>query len=189
MDKNASPRNCPCRWTKVVVNLRQDPPGSGQHALTRPQMGYYAHPPARSMSRACRSYSSHKSMRALRDRMAIVFQQFNLFQNMDVRTSPIADRIKEAPRARWKPRPRAFVKGGARREASRLSALGRATATRRHCSCGTETRILLLEQGHLSARPGARQRGIDTSRGLARIGMTMLIVSTRWLSCRVSARV
>jgi polar amino acid transport system ATP-binding protein len=29
-------------------------------------------------------YSSRKSVRAARDKMAIVFQQYNLFQNMDV---------------------------------------------------------------------------------------------------------
>ena len=70
-------------------------------------------------------YASRAERARARDRMAIVFQQYNLFQNMDVmRQRHDRARQGEAPRPRARSRreaARLLAKRGPRRQAPRLS--------------------------------------------------------------------
>jgi polar amino acid transport system ATP-binding protein len=122
-------------------------------------------------------------LRHARDRMAIVFQQYNLFQNMTVmRNVTLAPlRIKRRPRAEVEAeagRLLDLVGLGAKRDSypDELSggqqqrvAIARALALRPD--------ILLLDEVTSALDPELVGEVLDAVRGLAREGMTMLLVS------------
>jgi polar amino acid transport system ATP-binding protein len=141
-------------------------------------------------------YSSRASLRQLRDRMSIVFQQYNLFQNMTVlRNVTIAPiKIKKRPAAecereamQWLERVGMAHKHDAYPD--KLSggqqqrvAIARALATR--------PEILLLDEVTSALDPERVNEVLDTIRGLTSEGITLIIVSHEMSFVReVSTRV
>jgi polar amino acid transport system ATP-binding protein len=128
-------------------------------------------------------YQSAASVRAARDRMAIVFQQYNLFQNMDVMRNVTIAPIK------IKRRPRAEVEAEAVKILARVGLAEKARAYPDQLSGGQQQRvaiaralalkpeILLLDEVTSALDPELVNEVLDTIRSLARDGMTMLIVS------------
>jgi polar amino acid transport system ATP-binding protein len=128
-------------------------------------------------------YNSASSVRAARDRMAIVFQQYNLFQNMDVLRNVTIAPIK------IKRRPRAEVEAEAVKILARVGLAEKAKAYPDQLSGGQQQRvaiaralalkpeILLLDEVTSALDPELVNEVLDTIRGLARDGMTMVLVS------------
>ena len=129
------------------------------------------------------NYGNARDVRRLRDRIAIVFQQYNLFQNMtaleNVTIAPL--KIKKRPKAEVEFEGRALLSkvglddmlyrypdelsGGQQQRV----AIARALALR--------PEILLLDEITAALDPELVSEVLDTIRVLAREGMTMLIVS------------
>jgi polar amino acid transport system ATP-binding protein len=129
------------------------------------------------------NYRSAATVRRLRERMAIVFQQYNLFQNMDVMTN-----VTIAP-VKIRGRPKGEVEAEA---AALLARVGLADKHRSYpdqLSGGQQQRvaiaralalrpeILLLDEVTSALDPELVTEVLDTIRSLAREGMTLLIVS------------
>ncbi len=129
------------------------------------------------------SYGSAASVRAARDKMAVVFQQYNLFQNMDVMRN-----VAIAP-VKIKGRPRAEAEQDATRLLARVGLAEKCHAYPDELSGGQQQRvaiaralalkpeILLLDEVTSALDPELVNEVLDTIRGLAKDGMTMLIVS------------
>lgn len=160
------------------------PSGSGKSTILRVLMGL-THPTGGEVliDGAAIDYSKPAIIRAARDRMAIVFQQYNLFQNMDVMRN-----VTIAP-VKIKRRPRAEVE---REAAMLLAKVGLADKHRAYpdeLSGGQQQRvaiaralalkpeILLLDEITSALDPELVNEVLDSIRGLAAEGMTMLIVS------------
>jgi polar amino acid transport system ATP-binding protein len=115
--------------------------------------------------------------------MAIVFQQYNLFQNMDVMRNVTIAPIK------IKRRPRAEVEAEAVKILARVGLAEKAKAYPDQLSGGQQQRvaiaralalkpeILLLDEVTSALDPELVNEVLDTIRSLARDGMTMLLVS------------
>ena len=128
-------------------------------------------------------YSRAASVRAARERMAIVFQQYNLFQNMDVMRN-----VTIAP-VKIKGRPRAEVEAEAARLLAKVGLADKHRAYPDELSGGQQQRvaiaralalrpeILLLDEVTSALDPELVNEVLDSIRGLAADGMTMLIVS------------
>ena len=160
------------------------PSGSGKSTLLRALVGLLP-PSAGAVSIGGRSvdYRRREDVRALRDRFAIVFQQFNLFQNMSAIDNVTVAPIKVKGRR----------KDEARAEGERLLAkvgLGhKLDAYPDELSGGQQQRVaiaralalnpdvLLLDEVTASLDPELVSEVLDTIRGLAAEGMTILIVS------------
>jgi len=122
-------------------------------------------------------------LRAARDRMAIVFQQFNLFQNMSVLRN-----VTLAP-LKIKRRPRAEVEADARRLLDLVGLGHKHDAYPDELSGGQQQRvaiaralalhpeILLLDEVTSALDPELVGEVLDTIRRLAGQGMTMILVS------------
>jgi polar amino acid transport system ATP-binding protein len=122
-------------------------------------------------------------LRAVRDRMAIVFQQYNLFQNMTVMGN-----ITLAP-VKIKRRQRAEVMEEARKLLAMVGLAHKADAFPDELSGGQQQRvaiaralalrpeILLLDEVTSALDPELVSEVLDTIRRLAHGGMTMIIVS------------
>ena len=128
-------------------------------------------------------YRSRKSLRALRDRMSIVFQEYNLFQNMTVlRNLTLAPlKVKKRPR------------GEAEREAlallEKVGMAGKRDAYPEELSGGQQQRvaiaralathpqILLLDEVTAALDPERVNEVLAVIRALTGEGITMLIVS------------
>jgi len=129
------------------------------------------------------AYGSAASVRAARDKMAVVFQQYNLFQNMDVMRNVTIATVK------IKGRPRAEAEQDATRILARVGLADKSSAFPDELSGGQQQRvaiaralalkpeILLLDEVTSALDPELVNEVLDTIRGLAKDGMTMLIVS------------
>jgi polar amino acid transport system ATP-binding protein len=129
------------------------------------------------------TYGSAASVRAARDKMAVVFQQYNLFQNMDVMRNVTIAPIK------IKRRPRAEAEQDATRLLARVGLAEKCHAYPDELSGGQQQRvaiaralalkpeILLLDEVTSALDPELVNEVLDTIRDLAKDGMTMLIVS------------
>jgi polar amino acid transport system ATP-binding protein len=160
------------------------PSGSGKSTLLRVLMGLTP-PTAGSITVAGETidYASKASVARARDRMAIVFQQYNLFQNMDVMRN-----VTIAP-LKIKKRPRPEVEADAHRLLARVGLADKHHAYPDQLSGGQQQRvaiaralalrpeILLLDEVTSALDPELVTEVLDTIRGLVAEGMTMLIVS------------
>ena len=173
------------------------PSGSGKSTLLRVLIGLTQ--PTGGEVRIAGSkvdYSSRRSLRQLRDRMSIVFQQYNLFQNMTVmRNVTVAPlKVKKRPREEVEREAAAWLRkvgmadkheaypeqlsGGQQQRV----AIARALATR--------PEILLLDEVTSALDPERVNEVLDTIRSLTSEGITMIIVSHEMAFVReVSTRV
>jgi polar amino acid transport system ATP-binding protein len=160
------------------------PSGSGKSTILRALAGLT--PPSAGTVRLdgeIINYSNPRDVRRLRDRIAIVFQQYNLFQNMTA-----LENVTIAP-LKIKKRPKAEVMAEAR---ALLSKVGLGDKLERYpdeLSGGQQQRvaiaralalkpeILLLDEVTAALDPELVSEVLDSIRLLAREGMTMLIVS------------
>ena len=160
------------------------PSGSGKSTILRVLMGLT--PPTGGevlVDGAAVDYRRPASVRAARERMAIVFQQYNLFQNMDVLRN-----VTVAP-VKIKRRPRREVEAEAERLLAKVGLADKHHAYPDELSGGQQQRvaiaralalkpeILLLDEVTSALDPELVNEVLDTIRGLAAEGMTMLIVS------------
>ena len=160
------------------------PSGSGKSTLLRMLVGLL--PPVAGevfLDGERVDYHKARAVRGVRDRLAIVFQQFNLFQNMTV-----LDNVTIAP-IKIKKWPRAEVEADARRILAKVGLTDKLTAYPDELSGGQQQRvaiaralalkpeILLLDEVTASLDPELVSEVLDTIRLLAAEGMTMLIVS------------
>jgi polar amino acid transport system ATP-binding protein len=128
-------------------------------------------------------FGSKRSVRELRDRCAIVFQQYNLFQNMTV-----LDNVTIAP-VKIKKRPRRVVEDEAVALLSKVGLQDKLASYPDELSGGQQQRVaiaralalrpevLLLDEVTSALDPELVNDVLDTIRVLATEGMTMLIVS------------
>ncbi|MBB2999269.1 polar amino acid transport system ATP-binding protein [Paraburkholderia tropica] len=175
------------------INLRVDkgeivsligPSGSGKSTLLRVLMGLL--PPEAGAVRLNGKevdYASKAAVRALRSDIAIVFQQYNLFQNMSV-----MDNVTITP-TRIKGWPRAEVERDAQRLLERVGLGHRLKAYPDELSGGQQQRVaiaralalkpkvLFLDEVTAALDPELVNEVLDTIRELASDGITMFIVS------------
>jgi len=141
-------------------------------------------------------YMSRKSLRALRNRMSIVFQQYNLFQNMTVMRN-----VTVAP-VEIRRRPRAEAERDARAWLEKVGMAHKHDAYPENLSGGQQQRvaiaralamnpeILLLDEVTSALDPERVNEVLDTIRSLTSEGITMVIVSHEMAFVReVSTRV
>ena len=128
-------------------------------------------------------YSKANDVRRLRDRLAIVFQQYNLFQNMTV-----LQNVMIAP-TKIKKRPADQVRADAEKLLAKVGLADKLNRYPDELSGGQQQRvaiaralalrpeILLLDEVTAALDPELVSEVLDTIRDLAQEGMTMLIVS------------
>jgi polar amino acid transport system ATP-binding protein len=160
------------------------PSGAGKSTLLRVVMGLT--PPTRGTVRLDGNvidYRSRASVRSARARMAIVFQQYNLFQNMTVlRNVTLAPTAVQKRNAQEAERDAIRVlekvglgdKLGAYPEELSGGQQQRVAIAR---SLALRPEILLLDEVTAALDPELVQEVLSTIRALAREGMTLLIVS------------
>jgi polar amino acid transport system ATP-binding protein len=160
------------------------PSGSGKSTVLRMLVGLL--PPTAGVVRIGGEpvdYRRAQELRAVRDRMAIVFQQYNLFQNMDVLKN-----VTLAP-VRIKGRDRREVEALARSLLERVGLGDKLHAFPDELSGGQQQRvaiaralalrpeILLLDEVTSALDPELVNEVLEVIRDLAREGMTMILVS------------
>jgi polar amino acid transport system ATP-binding protein len=173
------------------------PSGSGKSSLLRLLVGLLA-PTAGAVRVDGKpvDYGSKADLRLLREKMAIVFQQYNLFQNMDVMRNVTISPIK------IKKRPRGEVEAEAMMLLNKVGLADKHKAYPDELSGGQQQRvaiaralalrpeILLLDEVTSALDPELVSEVLDTIRGLAGEGITMLLVSHEMAFVReVSTRV
>jgi len=129
------------------------------------------------------NYADAAAVRRLRDRIAIVFQQYNLFQNMTVLQNVTITPIK------IKKRPKAEVEAEAKALLAKVGLAGKLDSYPDQLSGGQQQRvaiaralalrpeILLLDEVTAALDPELVSEVLDSIRVLAEEGMTMMIVS------------
>lgn len=173
------------------------PSGSGKSTLLRALIGLT--PPSKGqvfVGGEAVDYSSRRSLRALRGEMAIVFQQYNLFQNMTVMRNVTIAPIK------IKKRPATVAKESAVKLLDKVGMGDKHDAYPDELSGGqqqrvaiaralaTEPEILLLDEVTSALDPERVNEVLDTIRALTDEGITMMIVSHEMAFVReVSTRV
>ena len=160
------------------------PSGSGKSTLLRVLIGLL--PPSSgqvSLAGAAIDYHSAAAVRALRDRCAIVFQQFNLFQHMTVLRNVMVAPVKV------KKRPARQVEEEARALLAKVGLADKLGAVPSQLSGGQQQRvaiaralalkpeILLLDEVTSALDPELVHEVLDIIRLLAGEGMTMIAVS------------
>jgi polar amino acid transport system ATP-binding protein len=160
------------------------PSGSGKSTLLRVLMGLL--PPAVGEVRLDGDpidYGNKKAVRAVRDRFAIVFQQYNLFQNMTV-----LQNVTVAP-VKVKKRKAAEVESEAKELLAKVGLADKFKSYPDELSGGQQQRvaiaralalrpeILLLDEVTSALDPELVNEVLDAIRLLAAEGMTMFIVS------------
>lgn len=173
------------------------PSGSGKSTLLRALIGLTP-PTAGEVFVAGEKidYGNRKSVRALRDRMSIVFQQYNLFQNMTVMRNVTIAPIK------IKKRPRAEAERDAVTLLEKVGVAEKRDAYPEELSGGQQQRvaiaralamnpeILLLDEVTSALDPERVNEVLDTIRVLTNEGITMVIVSHEMAFVReISTRV
>lgn len=173
------------------------PSGSGKSTLLRVLIGLTL-PTAGDVFVAGEKidYGGRKSVRSLRDKMSIVFQQYNLFQNMTVMGNVTIAPIK------IKKRPRSEAKKHAAMLLDKVGMADKHDAYPEELSGGQQQRvaiaralattpeILLLDEVTSALDPERVNEVLDTIRALTNEGITMLIVSHEMAFVReVSTRV
>ncbi len=160
------------------------PSGSGKSTLLRTLVGV-TRPTGGVVTLAGQplDYRSSASLKQARDSMAIVFQQYNLFQNMTVMGNVTIAPLKIK---KW---PRAEVEANARSLLEKVGLGHKLNAYPDELSGGQQQRVaiaralalkpklLLLDEVTSALDPELVGEVLDTIRTLARDGMTMLIVS------------
>ena len=160
------------------------PSGSGKSTVLRTLVGLTPLTAGRiEIEGRAYDYRRGAELRAARDRMAIVFQQYNLFQNMSVLRN-----ITLAP-LRIKRRPRAEVEADALRLLDLVGLSHKRDAYPDQLSGGQQQRvaiaralalhpeILLLDEVTSALDPELVGEVLETIRRLAQQGMTMILVS------------
>ena len=160
------------------------PSGSGKSTVLRALMGLTPITSGKvAIGGERMNYSSAKEVRAARDRMAIVFQQYNLFQNMTVMQNLTLAPLKIK---KWD---KAEVTSDARRLLGLVGLSDKADAYSDQLSGGQQQRvalaralslkpqILLLDEVTSALDPELVNEVLDTIRKLSEEGMTMIIVS------------
>jgi polar amino acid transport system ATP-binding protein len=160
------------------------PSGSGKSTLLRVLIGLL--PPRSGIVRLdgeTIDYTKPQMVRALRDRCAIVFQQYNLFQNMTVLRNVMVAPVK------IKHRPTAEVEAEARALLGKVGLSAKLNAYPSELSGGQQQRvaiaralalkpeILLLDEVTSALDPELVQEVLDIIRLLAAEQMTMIAVS------------
>lgn len=173
------------------------PSGSGKSTLLRVLIGLTA-PTSGEVYVAGEKvdFKHRKKLKALRDKMSIVFQQYNLFQNMTVMRN-----ITIAP-VKIKKRPPEEAEQTATRLLEKVGMADKHTAYPDELSGGqqqrvaiaralaTEPEILLLDEVTSALDPERVNEVLDTIRALTDEGITMIIVSHEMAFVReVSTRV
>jgi polar amino acid transport system ATP-binding protein len=160
------------------------PSGSGKSTLLRTLVGLLEpHQGRVAFAGESLSYGDKASLRRARDRFAIVFQQYNLFQNMTaLKNVTVAPTIV-------KKRPRAEVDAEAKALLAKVGLAQKVGSYPDELSGGQQQRvaiaralalkpeILLLDEVTSALDPELVGEVLDTIRSLAREGMTMIIVS------------
>ena len=173
------------------------PSGSGKSTLLRVLIGLTP-PTAGEVSIAGEkvNYRNRKSVKAVRDRMSIVFQQYNLFQNMtvlrNVTVAPI--KIKKRPRAEAEKNAMSLLErvGMAEKKDAYPDELsgGQQQRVAIARALATNPEILLLDEVTSALDPERVNEVLDTIRALTSEGITMLIVSHEMAFVReVSTRI
>jgi polar amino acid transport system ATP-binding protein len=173
------------------------PSGSGKSSLLRMLVGLL--PPRRGtihLDGQVLDYRNRSVVQQMRDRFAIVFQQFNLFQNMDVLRNVTIAPIKVKG---WQ---REACEQDAKRLLAKVGLGDRLHSYPDELSGGQQQRvalaralalrpeILLLDEVTSALDPELVSEVLDSVRTLANEGMTMLIVSHEMSFVReVSSRV
>ncbi|MDI6636449.1 amino acid ABC transporter ATP-binding protein [Pantoea dispersa] len=160
------------------------PSGSGKSTLLRVLMGLLLPREGKVLIKnTLVNYTSKNDLRHLRESVAIVFQQYNLFQNMTV-----LENVMITP-TKIKGWPRQQVEQDARRLLQRVGLSHRIDAYPDQLSGGQQQRvaiaralalkptILLLDEVTAALDPEMVNEVLDTIRELASEGITMLIVS------------
>jgi polar amino acid transport system ATP-binding protein len=160
------------------------PSGSGKSTVLRTLVGLTPPASGRVMIDGTPiQYASKASVRRARERVAIVFQQYNLFQNMTTLRNVT---IAPAKIKRW---PREEVERNAKSILAKVGLGDKLSAYPDQLSGGQQQRvaiaralclkpeILLLDEVTSALDPELVTEVLDTIRTLAKDGMTMLIVS------------
>ncbi|WP_291295509.1 amino acid ABC transporter ATP-binding protein [Elioraea sp.] len=173
------------------------PSGSGKSTVLRCLVGLVPPEAGRiALDGSAVDYTSRAAVRGVRDRLAIVFQQYNLFQNMTA-----LDNVAIAP-LKVKGWPKAEVMADAKRLLDTVGLGDKHGAYPDQLSGGQQQRVaiaralalkpdvLLLDEITSALDPELVTEVLDTIRGLAANGMTMLVVSHEMAFVReVSSRV